>query len=141
MKKIFWLFILNLTFTACSQNSSQEKTEIVAVDPEKAPVMSFEKESYDFGQINEGESVVYDFKFTNTGKGPLIVSNASATCGCTVPDYPKEPINPGESGNIHVVFNSTGKPGMQNKVVTLNVNTVAGTQELHLIGNVIPKKQ
>lgn len=141
MKKIFWLFILSLTFTACSHNSSQENTEMVAVDPEKAPVMSFEKESYDFGEINEGESVVYDFKFTNTGKGPLIVSNASATCGCTVPDYPKEPINPGESGNIHVVFNSTGKPGMQNKVVTLNVNTVAGTQELHLIGNVIPKKQ
>ena len=139
MKKILFLALIALCAGACSQQNPEQTATQSVVDPEKAPIMQFESESYDFGQITEGESVVYDFKFTNTGKGPLIISNASATCGCTVPEYPKEPVEPGQKGSIHVVFNSTGKSGMQNKVVTLNVNTLTGTQQLHLVGNVNPK--
>ncbi|MFM6954742.1 MAG: DUF1573 domain-containing protein [Sphingobacteriaceae bacterium] len=82
---------------------------------------------------------MYDFFFTNTGKSALIISSAAATCGCTVPEYPKEPLAPGKTGIIHVVFNSTGKSGMQNKTITLTTNTFKGNEELHLVGNVKPK--
>lgn len=143
MKKLFFIPLLVLALSACKQNSTSTGTETVlsSIDSAEAPVFSFEKESYDFGQITDGEKVVYDFKFTNTGKSPLIISNASATCGCTVPEYPTEPIKPGESGNIHVVFNSTGKSGLQDKVITLTANTTGGTYQLHLIGEVKPKNK
>lgn len=144
MKNILAFVLLGSFLAACTnkQNNQEVVSEVPTfVDPASAPVMSFEKETYDFGIINEGQSVVYDFEFKNTGKGPLLISNATATCGCTVPEYPKDPILPGQKGTIHVVFNSTGKPGMQNKVVTLNVNTVSGTQQLYLTGNVIPKNK
>lgn len=141
MKKLFILPLLAFTMSACQQQntSSDAAAENVNVDPATAPVFRFEKESYDFGEITEGEQVSYDFSFTNTGKSPLIISSASATCGCTVPEYPHEPVAPGEKGTIHVVFNSTGKSGMQNKVVTLTANTASGSQELHVVGNVKPK--
>ena len=103
--------------------------------------MTFAKESHDFGQVNEGDKVVYDFFFTNTGKSALIISSAAATCGCTVPEYPKNPLAPGKTGIIHVVFNSTGKAGMQNKTITLTTNTYKGNEELHLVGNVKPKNK
>lgn len=143
MRKIFIPVLASMLVLACTpkEKAAEETSSTMPtfIDPATAPVMSFEKETYDFGIINEGESVVYDFKFRNTGKGPLLISNASASCGCTVPEYPKEPILPGQEGTIHVVFNSAGKPGMQNKVVTLNVNTGTGTRQLYLTGNVIPK--
>ncbi len=141
MKKPAILLLLAFTINACQQQntSNTAATENAQVDPAIAPVFSFEKETYDFGEITEGEQVSYDFTFTNTGKSPLIISSASATCGCTVPEYPNQPIAPGEKGTIHVVFNSTGKSGMQNKVVTLTANTATGSHELHVVGNVKPK--
>ncbi|MFM6975768.1 MAG: DUF1573 domain-containing protein [Sphingobacteriaceae bacterium] len=140
MKNFILLLFVLLAFTACKQSSESNTSETAAVvDSATAPIMSFEKESYDFGQITEGERVAYDFYFTNTGKTPLIITSAAATCGCTVPEYPREAVEPGQKGHIHVVFNSTGKSGMQNKVVTLTANTYTGTQELHLIGDVKPK--
>ena len=97
----------------------------------------FEKESFDFGQITNGEKVSYDFKFTNIGESPLIITSATATCGCTVPDYPKEPVAPGAEGVIKVVFDSTGKLGMQNKVITITANTVPEITQLNILGNVV----
>ncbi len=143
MKKLFFLPLLLLSLSSCNQNSSSTgaETALSTLDAAEAPVFSFEKESYNFGQITDGEKVVYDFKFTNTGKSPLIITNASATCGCTVPEYPTDPIKPGESGDIHVVFNSSGKSGLQDKVITLNANTTGGTYQLHLIGEVKPKNK
>ena len=141
MKKPAIILLLAFTISACQQQntSNTAASENTQVDPATAPVFSFEKETYDFGEITEGGQVSYDFTFTNTGKSPLIISNASATCGCTVPEYPNQPIAPGEKGTIHVVFNSTGKSGMQNKVVTLTANTTTGSHELHVVGNVKPK--
>lgn len=137
MKKIIFLAGICFSILACTNaNSSNENR---TVNKATAPFMSFLKESYDFGQITEGDSVRYDFEFTNTGKTPLIISNATATCGCTQPEYPKEPLAPGAKGRIHVVFNSSGKQGMQNKVITLTTNTYKGTEELHLVGDVKPK--
>lgn len=86
------------------------------------PVMTFESTEHDFGEIMEGEKVSYSFKFKNTGKADLIISNYSVTCGCTVPDYPRTPIKPGDEGLVTVSFNSTGKHGVQHKTVTLSTN-------------------
>jgi hypothetical protein len=139
MKPFTLLLFISLITSACSSsNSSEGKAN---VNKATAPIMTFAKESHDFGQVNEGDKVVFDFFFTNTGKSALIISNATATCGCTVPEYPKQPLAPGKTGIIHVVFNSTGKSGMQNKIITLTTNTFKGNEELHLVGNVKPKNK
>ena len=91
--------------------------------------------------MNEGDKVSYEFKFKNVGKSPLIISSASASCGCTVPDYPKAPIAPGGEGVISVVFNSEGRPGMQNKIVTVTANTIPQYTELNILGSVLAKEQ
>ena len=88
-----------------------------------APVMEFEKEIFDFGTIAQGEKVNFIYKFTNTGDADLIISSAKGSCGCTVPDWPKQPIAPGEVSEIKVVFNSDGKSGNQHKDVSINANT------------------
>jgi hypothetical protein len=135
---ILLLFIVVLTSACTTSNSTEGKS---TVNKATAPVITFAKESHDFGQVNEGDKVVYDFFFTNTGKSALIISSAAATCGCTVPEYPKKPLAPGKTGIIHVVFNTTGKSGMQNKTITLTTNTFKGNEELHLVGNVKPKNK
>jgi hypothetical protein len=107
-----------------------------AVDNKNAPEFKFEVEEYNFGTIKQGESVNYDFNFTNTGKEPLIITEAHGSCGCTVPQWPKEPIAKGAKGTIKVTFNSTGKMGMQDKTVTISSNAKEGSKVLHLKGNV-----
>jgi hypothetical protein len=138
MKQFTLLLFIAVLASACTSESTENKS---TVNKDTAPVMTFAKESHDFGQINEGDKVVFDFFFTNTGKSALIISSAAATCGCTVPEYPKQPLAPGKTGIIHVVFNSTGKSGMQNKTITLTTNSFKGNEELHLVGNVKPKNK
>ncbi len=84
--------------------------------------IAFEDTKYSFGTITEGEKVRHAFRFKNTGDHPLIISNAVASCGCTVPSYPKEPIAPGKSGEILVEFNSENRPGHQQKNVLIYSN-------------------
>lgn len=100
----------------------------------------FAENSFDFGKISEGDKVTHDFVFTNKGSEPLIISDASASCGCTVPEYPKEPIAPGKDGIIKVIFNSEGKPGMQHKVVALTSNSNPASTEIYITGEVEPKE-
>ena len=101
------------------------------------PVMTFESTEYDFGSVNEGDVVDYTFRFTNTGKGPLIINKATATCGCTVPQWPKEPILPGAKGVIQVKFNSKNRKNLQTKYVNINANTKPEITRLKITGNVI----
>lgn len=134
-----------LSMTACknqgSSNAGSDSTQTSAqADALRAAVMSFETTSYDFGKIKEGEKVSYSFKFKNTGKSPLIVSDATASCGCTVPEKPDHPVAPGEDGEIKVVFNSTGKQGLQNKAVTITSNAQPATVQLYLTGEVLTKE-
>jgi len=141
MKKFFVLAFAVASFAACQQSKSSVTTDSTVaatktVAPENAAVISFESGMYNFGKISQGEKVNHEFKFKNTGKSPLIITNATATCGCTTPDIPKAPIKPGESGVIKVVFNSTGKMGMQDKIVTITSNANPETTEVHLIGEV-----
>ncbi|MFC3562736.1 DUF1573 domain-containing protein [Pedobacter jamesrossensis] len=148
MRKIFILFVAGLSFTACrnANNSATANSTVSvgntasAVAPANAAVITFERDIFDFEKITEGESVTHEFKFKNTGKSPLIVSNATATCGCTIPETPKEPILPGKEAVIKVVFNSTGKMGMQDKVVTITSNANPNISTVHLVGEVLAKK-
>jgi len=96
------------------------------------PKMVFDKSLHDFGAIKAGEKVTYSFRFVNRGDKDLLVQNASGSCGCTVPDFPREPIPPGQEGYIRVQFNSEGKTGVQEKTVTVLANTLPNTNELKI---------
>ncbi len=106
-----------------------------------APTISFDKEEFDFGTVNEGETVKTTFTVTNTGKSDLVITNAQPSCGCTVPVWPKKPIAPGKTGEIQVSFNTSGKPNKQSKSITLTTNTEKGREVLKISGMVTPKKK
>ena len=109
-------------------------------DPEAVPVFTFETDNHEFGEIQQGEKVSYAFKFKNTGKAPLVISSASASCGCTVPEYTKTPIEPGAEGFINVTFDSSGKSGMTSKTVTIIANTIPNTKVLTISADIqVPK--
>lgn len=126
-------------------NQEQAATEVpmpeTATPPAdgKFPVMEFEKKEHDFGTINQGDKVVYTFNFKNTGEADLIISNAVGSCGCTVPEYPKEAVKPGESGKMKVSFDSAGKSGQQQKTITVTANTAAGKEILTIKTSITPK--
>jgi hypothetical protein len=95
---------------------------------------------FDFGKVTDGEKVIYNYRFKNTGSKPLIISSASASCGCTVPEKPEEPIKPGETGFLKVVFNSEGRVGPTHKTVTVISNAYPAFPVLLLAGEVVSKK-
>jgi len=107
-------------------------------DQKSLPVMAFDKKIHDFGEIKAGEKVSYSFRFVNRGRRDLVIQNASGSCGCTVPDFPKEPIPPGREGFIRVLFNSEGKNGVQEKQVTVLANTLPNTNEIRIKASIIP---
>lgn len=140
MKKLFIIAVagLAISLSACNSNkSSQENTQdSVSADSSGTATIVFESPVYDFGKATDGDKVSHDFTFTNTGTSPLIITNASASCGCTVPDYPHEPIAPGASGVIKVVFDTSGKVGIQNKQVIIASNAATPSTELFIKGEV-----
>lgn len=101
------------------------------------PEIKFEEEVFDFGPITQGEKVSHAFTFKNTGNKNLIISGASGSCGCTVPEWPKEPIKPGTSGKIDVVFNSEGKSGIMDKTVTIITNCEPATRVIRIKTEVV----
>lgn len=112
--------------------------QLVVVDPNaKMAVMYFSELEHDFGTINPDEVVETTFTFTNKGEADLIISKAVGSCGCTVPEYPKEPIAPGQKASVKVSFSPIGKMGMQNKTVTLTTNTKAGFEKLNIKANIV----
>ena len=146
MNKLLIVSISALLFLgSCNSNDGEITTDIVnnpitaaeQVDPEQLPSMTFDNELFEFGEITQGESVSYSYTFTNTGKTDLIITSAKGSCGCTVPEWPKAPIKPGEKSQIDVVFNSEGKKGRQHKKVTVLANTQPSTNVVALSGEVI----
>ncbi len=130
MKKLgilFSLFVLAFAFQANAQEAGS------------AAVIEFKEKSIDFGDITQGDKVSHTFELTNTGSTPLIISNVAATCGCTVPNWPKDPIAPGKTAEIEVSFNSAGKMGKQNSVVRIYSNASEPIEKVSLISNVLPK--
>ena len=111
------------------QQSNLEAAEKLAEQATQFPQIKFEETTHDFGEIKQNVEVQTLFQFKNTGKVPLVITNASSSCGCTVPEYPKEAIAPGESGAIKVVYNGSGKDAIT-KTVTLTTNTEQGSEML-----------
>ena len=122
------------------ENVESAKKRDVAINAGSASI-SFDKKEYNFGTVKEGEIVKTTFMVTNTGKNDLVITNAQASCGCTVPNWPKKPIAPGKTGEIQVSFNTSGKPNRQSKSITLTTNTVKGREVLKISGMVTPKKK
>ena len=114
-----------------------QKSEILTEKP--LSDMVFEETTYDFGAINYGEKVEHIFKYKNVGSTDLIIYNAVGSCGCTVAEFPKEPIPSGKSAEIKIIFDSTGKFGKQNKTVTITTNTFPNTRTLSISGDVVIK--
>ena len=113
---------------------------IQAADKEKASI-KFDHTTYDFGMIKEdGGPVTHEFPFTNTGNANLVIIDAKAECGCTVPEYPKAPIPPGGNGVIKVTYNPLGRPGGFTKVVTVKASGSPSKVHLKIRGTVKPKK-
>jgi hypothetical protein len=132
MKKLFLLTVLAAGFATMMHAQPQTTPNI---DP-SAPVMTFKVDTMNFGSVTQGTVVEREYTFKNTGKTPLLITDAIVTCGCTVPDYPKEPIAPGKTGVIHVKFNSAGKMGVQDKTIRMISNNASGEVVLHLKGTI-----
>ncbi len=145
--------MLLLASTSCQQGSGNNTEEGVSpnlvTNPITAdgnngksnlPIMEFKTTSHDFGTIVQGEKVAHKFTFTNIGGSDLIISDASATCGCTVPTYPRKPIKPGKTGEIEVVFNSAGRTGSQHKSVSVLTNSQPNTIRLDIDAEIIVVK-
>ena len=132
MKKVL---LLALSLTAAGFTAQAQTTKPAAAKT-AGPAITFEESKYDFGSVAQGGMVDHTFKFKNTGNQPLIISNIGVSCGCTVPEYSKAPVMPGKTGALSAHFNSTGKMGMQNKVLTIESNAAAGPATVSLVGDV-----
>lgn len=111
---------------------------ISVVKAQNAPVMTLEKNEVDYGTIVQGSDPFRVFKFKNTGKAPLVIQNAGASCGCTVPEYPKQPIMPGETSEIKVRYD-TNRLGDFTKTVTLTTNETTPSRVLTIRGKILDK--
>lgn len=137
MKKLsILLFSMLFCFTAFSQSQVVEEQSV----NQNAPVMTFDKLTHDYGTIEYNGNGICYFTFTNTGKEPLVLSNAKSSCGCTVPAWPKTPILPGQSDSIQVKY-STTRGGQINKSVTVESNANNSPIILRITGNVLPNPQ
>ncbi len=115
---------------------------MAAVAEESGALMSFVEKTHDFGTIKEADGPVsHEFEFKNTGNSPLVIISASASCGCTRPEYPKEPIKPGKSGKIKVTYNPAGRPGEFDRSVKLKTNVKKKRYVLKITGVTIPKEK
>lgn len=124
---------------ATSPNSDAPEYMVKAEQMAKTTI-KWDKDSHDFGKINEGDKVKHRFTFQNTGSNPLLVTMVKPSCGCTATEWSKEEIAPNGKGFVEVEFNSTGKAGSQRKNVSVFLNTDPVLQSLTFIGDVEPKK-
>lgn len=133
MKKVILSFLLALVSIAY--------TNVASAQIETGAKIEFKKETHDYGTVKFGENGDCTFEFKNTGNEPLIISNAKGSCGCTVPDWPKEPIAPGETGKITVHYD-TQRAGAINKSVTINSNAInEPIKVIRIKGNVLPQPE
>ena len=146
MKKLILSFVAATVFmSSCNQEakkSGADNTTEASANAASAEgfdgigKMDFESSVYDFGKIKEGEVVKHVFKFENTGTSPVILSQVSASCGCTTPTFTTTPILPGKTGEIAVEFNSAGQIGLQQKIITIASNAESNITTVQLKGEV-----
>jgi len=153
---LFFCLFAVMTWGACKNDSSSGVQEIRAggansdlvrnpvsadqnVDTSRLARITYEEPTFDFGEATEGDVVVHKFKFTNTGKVPLTILKARSSCGCTIPEYPEEPVPPGGTGEITAKFNTSGKHDQQKKLIYVTANTYPGETSVLLKGIVKSK--
>ena len=150
MKKYYYMLIVGIICflnISCDNNPTKKINQQNLLETEKRleqesvlPILKFDFDTYDFGQVTDGEIVEVDYTFKNIGESNLIIYDASASCGCTVPEYPKDKeIIPGESGVIKARFDSSGQTGKQVKSITLTTNTKNSKKIIRMSGFVINK--
>jgi hypothetical protein len=141
LKRIFLVPVIIITailLFACNNNrqvgGGNSRDQVASAD---TAVITFREYEHDFGKIAEGEKVACIFTFENTGKGPLVLSSVSTSCGCTVPKFDTKPIAPGGTGIVEVVFDATGRSGKQTKSITVSSNASKPIVLLRISGDVI----
>lgn len=159
MRKLLLFIFITVLFQNCTDSNSDEKrleevqtsgnaiqdiirspvTANAKTDTNNVAKMVFEKDTFFFGKVKEGAVVNHSFKFTNEGNVPLLIHDARSTCGCTIPKWPKAPIEPGGKGVIKVKFNTEKKGGFQDKPVTILANTFPNSTVVHVVGEVETK--
>jgi hypothetical protein len=147
LRSIGLVAVLALFMAGCSNDkketngiSTQDVNNTASADGNAnsdLPQIKFEEEEHDFGRITQGEKVSFAFKFKNTGNSNLIITSAAGSCGCTVPEWPKEPILPGKEGKVNVVFSSEGKSGIQEKSITIVTNCEPSTKVVKIKTEII----
>ena len=144
---IVYVLMLSLALFSCkgkatskintsNLESAKERDAVISLG---SAIIDFDQREYDFGEITEGELVEGTFEIINKGKVDLIITNAKATCGCTVPEWPKEAIKPGESAPLKFTFNSRGRVGKQSKTITLQTNSEKVNETIRIKGTVVKK--
>jgi hypothetical protein len=145
MNKFLLTILFSCVLFSCDIRKNKSTAEVQAADlsadVKDSTTVKLIDSVYNFGKVTDGEKVEYNFRFLNTGKNPLIISSVSASCGCTVPEKPEEPIMPGETGFIKVVFNSQGRVGNAHKDVTVRSNAIPNFPVLAMQGEVLPAKK
>lgn len=134
---IFLTGLLACQFVGKGKDVNPAAVNVISSDSLKAAIISFDETEYNFGRVYEGEQVGWFFKFRNSGTRNLIITNAFSSCGCTVPDYNKEPVHPGGEGQIKVVFDTEGRTGIQTKTVTVESNAQNNIVTLNITAEII----
>jgi Protein of unknown function (DUF1573) len=146
MKRLIVLSALVVLLASCGNNDKKAATtdatttSAAVADAENLTTVQWLDSVQNFGKVVDGEKVIITFHFKNTGTKPLIISNVQASCGCTVPSKPEEPIAPGAEGKITAEFNSEGRVGKATKNLTVQANIKEGIANLLFEGDVLPKK-
>ena len=144
MKKYFLFLLVPVTLLSCDVKRKDKISDDKIKQYEKllkdSTTVEIIDTTYNFGKVADGEKVEYNYRFKNTGAKPLVVTSATASCGCTVPQKPENPILPGEMGFIKVVFDSKGRVGSTHKAITVLSNANPAFPELLLTGEVIKKE-
>jgi uncharacterized protein YceK len=152
MKQLFILSFVLLSLAACqnvdknpkapagSQGQTAAADQAIVNDSTNWTTVQWLDSSQNFGKVTDGEKVVITFHFKNTGSKPLVIANVQASCGCTVPSKPDEPIAPGQEGKITAEFNSAGRVGKASKYLNVTCNTKENVTNLLFEGEVLPKK-
>ena len=145
MKNIFLFFLIPAVFISCDNrrkdklaDDSAKQTEMALTESTTVQIID---SSYNFGKITDGEKVEYSYRFKNVGTKPLVVIEAHASCGCTVPQKPEKPVLPGEMGFIKIVFDSKGRIGAAHKTITVSSNAKPEFPLLILTGDVVAKEK
>jgi hypothetical protein len=134
----FLLPVLFITATTCNNVSRRSPDAAgIANSATDTAFILFTEYEHDFGTVTAGEKIAYTFKYENQGNAPLVISQATTTCGCTVSKYSRKPVQPGGEGTIEVIFDSSGRNGRQTKTITVSSNATKPLVLLKITGEVI----